>query len=341
MKLPLKIFLAVGLLMIAGRVRACDLCAVYRAADAKGDSGTGFVFTLAQQYIPYRTVQYNGHEVNPPNPDYVDSSITHFVLGYNGSSRWGVSLNVPFTHLNFRRTDLRYYSGPPFVEVVTEKGSETGLGDVSLIGRFAILERTEMDYGYVINLLAGVKFPTGDDSRLDEEIDQVRIYDNFLPPNTPHDPLGHSISSVHLHDLALGSGSYDGIFGVTASANWQRFFFNAQFQYYLRTEGCSGFKYGDEVMVSGGPGFFVLLNKSYTLTLQLNAVYDWMARDELLGTASDATGYTAWYLGPLVNFTWRSRLSANVGVDVPLSIDNRGYQSVPDYKLFGGITWRF
>lgn len=320
--------------------RACDLCAVYRAVDAGGASPPGLVLSIAEQYIPYRTSQVDGEVVRPANPDYADSSITHLVVGYNVASRFGVSLNVPLTHLNYRRTDLNYsLTAPP--ALYTDQGTEAGLGDLSLIGRIAIFQKTEMEYGFVVNVLAGVKFPTGDDERLDAEIAQVKVFNALLPPGTPHDPLGHSISSVHQHNLALGSGSYDGIFGLTASGNWQRLFFNAQFQYYLRSEGESGFEYGDELMVSGGPGVFVLLNKSCTLGLQAFALYDTLARDELLGTPSDRTGSTAWYLGPLVNFTWGRNLSANLGVDLPLRIANNGYQSVPDYRLHGGLSWRF
>src|SRR6185436_19384933 len=101
--------------------------------------------------------------------------------------------------------------------------------------------------------------------------------------------------SVHQHSLALGSGSFDGVFGLTANGRWQRWFINGQFQYYLRTEGESGFQYGDELIVSGGPGVFVLLNRDYSLSLQANAVYDTMARDEVLGQPSNQTGLTAWY----------------------------------------------
>jgi hypothetical protein len=107
------------------------------------------------------------------------------------------------------------------------------------------------------------------------------------------------------------------------------------------TEGESGFKYGDELVVSGGPGISVLLASSCTLSLQANAVYDWMARDELLGRPSNQTGLAAWYLGPLLNFTWGEHFSANAGVDMPLSIDNNGRQSVPDYRIHGGFSWRF
>jgi hypothetical protein len=173
------------LLIVAGTgAPACDLCAVYRAADARGESGEGWVVTVAEQYIPYRTSQVDGEVVHPANPDFVDSSITHFVLGYNVSSRFGLSLNVPLTHLQFKRTDLSYsLTAPPVI--FTEQGTETGLGDVSLIGRVAIIRKLAMDYGLVVNVLAGVKFPTGNDQRLDDEIEQTEIYNALLPPGTP------------------------------------------------------------------------------------------------------------------------------------------------------------
>ena len=321
--------------------QACDLCAVYRAADARGESGEGLVLGIAGQFIPYRTTQFEGAEVdNPPFREHVDSYLTHFLVGYNFSPRFGVNLNVPLAHLEFRRKDVRYSLTSPPVNY-TEVGTETGLGDVSLIGRAAVFQKMDMDYGVVVNVLGGVKFPTGDDERVEEEIEQTKIFNQFVPPGTPHDPLGHSPSAVHQHMLALGSGSFDGIFGVTASFNWKRLFANAQFQYYLRTEADSGFKFGNETIVSGGPGVFVFLDKSFTLSVQAFAAYDDMQRDELLGTVSVRTGMTAWYIGPLVNLTVVGHFSANIGVDFPLKIENGFYQVVPNYRLHGGISWRF
>ena len=329
------------LLFASSGVQACDLCAVYRAADARGDSGKGAVISIAEQFIPYRTTQVDGVEVNPAFPEYVDSSITHFVLGYNFNSRFGVSVNVPLNHLQFKRRDERYSTTFPFVEQVSEQGTETGLGDMSLVGRVAVIQKNEMAYGFVVNLLAGVTFPTGSDARLEDEVSQIGIYEQLFP-GVPHpDPLSHSKSSVHQHSLALGSGSFDGVFGLTAYGRWQRWFVNGQFQYYLHTEGESGFQYGDELIVSGGPGAFVLLNRSYTLSLQANAVYDTMARDEVLGKPSNQTGLTAWYLGPLLTLTWGGHFSMNGGVDVPLRIANNGRQNVPDYRIHGGLSWRF
>jgi len=330
--------LAFALLVEAAH--ACELCAIYSAANALGQTGSGFLFTVAEQYIAYDTSQVDGQEVSLANPSYLYSSITHLVPSYNFSPAFGLSLNLPLTYLDFKRTDLRYsLSAPPVL--FTEKGNVFGLGDIALVGRFTVFRKQAMRYGLTVNLLGGVKFPTGDASRLDDEVMQSEIFQSFLPPGTPHDPLGHSITSVHQHMLALGSGSYDGVFGLTENARWSRLFLNGQLQYYLRSKGEAGFQYGDESLVSGGPGVFVLFNETCSLSLQANALYDWMARDELLGNVSNRTGLTGWFFGPLLSFTWGDRLSIKAGVDLPLRIANNGFQSVPSYRVQGGVSYRF
>jgi hypothetical protein len=336
MKLPLALAVVLAALTSPG----CELCAIYNANDATGESNHGFLFSISEQYIPYETSQVRGREVSPRKPDYVDSSIAHLVPGYNFSPSFGVSLNIPLTHLAFSRTEFQYSATAPPV-LFTEKGSESGIGDAALIGRVTIFQKTTMKYGVVVNLLGGVKFPTGDSERLKDELAQTTLFESFLPPGTPHDPLGHSISSVHQHELVLGSGSYDGIFGLAVNTRWRRWFFNGQFQYNLRTEGDFKFQYGDELMLSGGPGAFLLLSQAFTLSLQLNAAYDTMAEDRLLGRRSSLTGMTAWYAGPQVGLTWGQNFSANAGIDVPLRIANNGFQSVPDYRVHGGISLRF
>lgn len=94
-------------------------------------------------------------------------------------------------------------------------------------------------------------------------------------------------------------------------------------------------------MISGGPGAYVLLNPKYTLSLQANAAYESRARDNSLSAKSDNTGMPAWYLGPQLSLTLGDHFSANAGVDLPLRIGNNGVQDVPDYRIHGGVSWRF
>src|SRR6266850_5391351 len=166
----MRLYSTLTLLLAAQTAAACELCAIYNAGSAQGQSESGLLFTIAEQYIPYRNPQFEGEEVSTANPSYVDSSITHFVPGYNVNSWLGVSVNIPVTYLNFRRTDLRYSPTTPEGRSFTEKGTEFGLGDTALIARVTVFERSKMRYGVFVNLLGGVKFPTGDASRLDEEV---------------------------------------------------------------------------------------------------------------------------------------------------------------------------
>jgi hypothetical protein len=338
-KLRRLALLLAGAGLLAWRAEACDLCAIYSAANARGEAVRGFVFTVAEQYVPENTLQFEGREFTLADADYVNSSLTHLVPGYNFSARFGISFNLPVVHRAFKRTELRYGSGPTQFRI--EEGNLSGLGDASLIARWTALMVAKMEYAVIVNLLAGVKFPTGDSDRIADAVEQVRAYEAIVGPGHNHDALGTPISGVHQHDLAPGSGSCDGVFGLTLHARRGRWFLNAQAQYYLRTPGREGYEFGDEVMVNGGPGVFVLLRDEFTLNLQFNAAYESMARDRIQGRKSNHTGMTAWYAGPTLNFTRGEHFSLNAGVDIPLRIENNGYQNVPDYRFHGGLTVRF
>ena len=72
-----------------------------------------------------------------------------------------------------------------------------------------------------------------------------------------------------------------------------------------------------------------------------NLVWERTERDKIIGQPFQQTGMTAVYLGPLLNLTLGGHFSANAGVDFPLSIYNHQIQTVPDYRVHGGFSWRF
>jgi hypothetical protein len=47
------------------------------------------------------------------------------------------------------------------------------------------------------------------------------------------------------------------------------------------------------------------------------------------------------YVGPQINFTWKNKLSAQIGADLPVSIYNSDVQVAPDYRVHAAVTWRF
>jgi hypothetical protein len=306
---------------------ACELCAIYGATSARSEA-TGPVFTVAEQYISEHRLQYHSHEVIVDNPEFLDSSITHVIGGYNLSRNLGVNLNVPIIRRDFRiyDADTGAYS----------EGRAQGFGDIALIGRWTPYSSQSMSRGFRVNLLAGIKAPTGDTRYLREDVAQKETLDAIY--GVGHD---HAFSAVHLHDLTLGSGSFDGIFGITATARYKRAFVTAEAQYYLRTEGESGFRFGDTVMVSGGPGAYLVLRKSFTLNLQAVARFENTEHSEYSGAISSQTGMREIYAGPQFTVTAGGHFSAQAGVDLPIDIRNSGFQVVPDYRVHGSFTWSF
>jgi hypothetical protein len=175
-----RILACVAFLACCAPATACDLCAIYGANDARGELSQGPLLTVAEMFIPFDTLQFDGQEVRSANPDFLDRSITHLVPGYNFSKRLGLSLNVPLVYHEFQRSDVHYALSGADV-FFTERGSESGLGDIALIGRGAVLHVSHMKYGIVVNVLGGVKFPTGDSERLKDEVEQTLIFGFFSP----------------------------------------------------------------------------------------------------------------------------------------------------------------
>lgn len=311
----------------------CELCAIYSASSARGESKSGFTFNVTEQYVTQGTLQQQGEELNlaPMDSAFLNTSWTHFVPGYNLSPRFGINVSIPHIYRSFRRVEIPTTGG-----LIDERGNEHGIGDMSLIARFAAIQKLEMDYSILFNLLAGIKFPTGDTERLDNEVARARLDEQLFGSDHNHS----SFAGIHQHDLTLGSGSYDGIFGTALTARWKKVYFNQQLQYYMRTEA-RDYEYADMFIASGGPGAYVITSDSWTASVQANVYYETSGSDLLIGQPNIHTGMAAWYAGPQINITVGEHFSLNVAGELPIHYFNRGLQTVVDYRVHGGLTWSF
>src|SRR5688572_23860957 len=102
-------FVPLAFVILSARaVWGCDLCAVYNADSATGESGEGFSLTISEQFIPYRTVQRDGEELSSSALDelFLDRSITHIVPTWNFTDRFGISVNVPIIYQRFEQSQI-------------------------------------------------------------------------------------------------------------------------------------------------------------------------------------------------------------------------------------------
>jgi len=297
----------------------CDLCSVYSASRALGDIGSGPFAGVAEQYTHFGTLQFEGSEQPNPAGQYLDSSISQVFAGYNFSHRFGLQFNLPVIYRSYQRTD-----GLGGID----KDTVSGIGDVSLLGNFVAYQTMSEKAALNWTILGGVKFPTGNSDRLKEEFNEVE------------DPVGPP-SGVHGHDLALGSGSYDGIIGTSVYGRWGRFFGTAQVQYSIRTKGDFDYRYADDLTWLGGPGYYIVLKDDYNVGLQAMVSGEYKDLDEFQGQAAEDTGITAVYVGPYLTFAGGKHLSAQLGADFPVVMDNTDFQIVPDYRIRAALTWHF
>jgi hypothetical protein len=328
-----------------GTSQGCDLCGCYTPQleampgmepSASKEWWNGFYGAVAEQFTHFGTVQVDGHEAPNPTGQYENSSITQLVGGYTINDRFALQLNVPLIYREFKRPE----------GFAIDRGTESGLGDISLLleivafhyaspphrefdvsGKNPIAIEHESDLTMSAVLLAGLKLPTGDSSRLKEEFHEIDI------PGAPP-------SGIHGHDLTLGTGSYDGIFGGQTSLRYKSFFAQANLQFTLRGDGLHQYHFANDLAWDGGPGYYFVRNPETILGLQFVVSGEHKDVDRFRGKAAEDTGITSVFLGPRVVAS-RGRWSAEVDVDLPVLIDNTALQVVPDYRIRGGISFHF
>jgi len=338
--------LAALLLVCADPSVGCDVCAIYTATEVS-EGRTGFRLGVGEQFTRYLTERVNGEEI-PSFGEFLNSSITQFLIGYQFNDRFGLQLNIPFIARTFRRLE----------DGRLESGNSIGAGDLSLLGNLLAFDHVTERSVFLFSLLGGLKLPSGNPDFLGEELVATPATFAVQPArqalrgiarhSTPGgDPDGddgdmpRQNGGVHGHDLALGSGSVDGIVGGSIYWSYDRFFVSAALQYAVRREGAFEYRFANDLTWLGGPGWYPLLTHDYTLGIQAVFSGETKGKDMQAGETLDDTAITALYLGPGVRFSWGTQLSAELAADLPILQHNTALQITPNYRVRGGLVWRF
>jgi len=333
-------FLVLALVIFPLVARACDLCGCYtpqlNSMPKEEMSPSGFYAAVAEQFTHFGTVQFDDDEVANPTGQRLDSSITQFVIGYGINEWFALQFNAPLIYRDFRRPE----------GFGIDEGTESGLGDVSLLtkavvwhfasaayrefkieGKNPIAIEHEPDCTASLIALAGIKFPTGDTSRLKEEFHEMEI------PGAP-------ASGIHGHDLTLGTGSYDGIFGAQASLRYKNFFAEANGQFTLRGDGAHDYHFANDVTWSAGPGYYLVRKRNTVVGCQCVVSGERKNVDRFQGHAAEDTGVTSVFVGPRI-IASHDQISGEFAAEFPVLMNTTALQVVPDYRLRASfaVSW--
>jgi hypothetical protein len=248
-----------------------------------------------------------------------------------------VQFNAPLIYRSFERP--RGFA--------IEHGRESGFGDASLLADFTLfrfekgrehplasddpksarVHSEEPNLTVSASCFAGLKLPTGSTERIKEEFHEVEI------PGAPE-------SGIHGHDLTLGTGSWDGIFGGQASVRYRNAFFQSELQFTLRGDGEHQYHFANDLFWSAGPGCYCVRTQRAVFAVQAAVSGEYKDVDRFRGKAAEDTGVTSVFMGPRLIAGFRS-FSAEIEAAFPLLTDNTALQAVPDYRIRGGVSFHF
>ncbi|MBI1196188.1 MAG: transporter [Gammaproteobacteria bacterium] len=231
------------------------------------------------------------------------------VLGYGVDSKLAL-----FGVLPYERNELKLTSSG---QRVTRRAS--GFGDLTVFGRYTLVQRDEPGSNFRVAPFAGIKSPTGEDKE--------------------NDTLGRLPPSVQ-----LGSGSWDPLAGVVMTYQTLDYQVDGQFSYQANNEA-NGFEAGDVARLDGS-----LQYRLWPRTLsggvpaflygviEANLIHQ--GKDRVDGTTDPNSGGTRLFLTPGIQYVTK-RWIAEAAMQAPVSQNLNGTALENDYIARVSVRFNF
>jgi len=344
-------FVALAILLVA-KTEACETCAVYSPPELRklllGEHNDDAKLNWFTRYSKLDQ-RINGTREEPNMGEEIDSFINQLSLEYALTPKLKAQISVPYLHRDFKRLQ----------DGALVSDDESGVGDISVLGKFKICETEKSDRSLIVTLLAGLKTPTGDSDRLGETdhheesagahghgaeesaghgTEEAAGHGSEESAGHGHSSAGHAESAISGHDVALGSGSWDvfgGIKAEWASDNWLA---DLMAQYYLRTEGDFDYEFADDLYVSADVGRILVQKDEFAMSLRGGILGEFRDADEQNGVKIDHTKLDSWYAIVTAAAAWQA-FTAEFGVDFALDQDSGAATLVPDerFRISAGV----
>jgi hypothetical protein len=328
------------------QVLACDVCALANvSAPYKPEAGSWNI-AIGEQFTGFDTIRDGTKKIDNTEHQRVESSITQVAAGYDFTDYLSAQAVLPIINRRFSRV----FDGQ------RERGTEAGVGDLTLLARYVPYQHRSEDFTLIPHLFVGVKLPTGNSDKLEEErgehhhegehgghhAEAKHAGEDHGDEHGGDGDMPMAQSFVHGHDLALGSGSTDVPFGAGLFARYGRAVFEGEFEYCIRTAGSYDYQYADHVLYSAAPGVYLVNDHSMNLALFAELSGENKAKDSgANGMLMTDTARAAVYLGPKLQAAFARGLDTELGVSWPVHYDTSSPQVAATYRIKASLGWRF
>ena len=324
----LRALFVASLLLVPRTGWACEPCALYSVTRLEGLAENSWSVSLGEQFTSYERVDAE-RNLGRDTEVTESYSTTQLAVGYDFTEKLGVQANIPFIVRGFDR--IRDYR--------EENGTESGLGDISLSLNALPFALRGGDTTALLSIAGGIKLPTGDSGSIDDTLSASSEREDLIDALAHHN-IGAS-TGLGGRILSLGTGSTDYILATGFYGRFRRSMMSVNVQYALRTEGDFDYRFNNELIVSGGPGYYLLLDDAYAVALQGTLSAEIKDNDRLDGAELPGSKVENIYAGLAVLLSAQGRYSAELGFELPTDAERKDSDIVPDYRLRTAISVRF
>lgn len=316
------LFCAAWLAMPALSAFACDYC-ILSTGISPLDTVKGSGVRVNTRYT-LMDKTYKGTEEIKTDPRPKEEFWTTEITGFFGVTEDITLLGVVPLKRTKARGHLHVHEDGE-LEVEGDKGNESGLGDIAVLGRFNLLRRHSLDSTTVVAALAGVKLPTGaTDGR-------TEAGDEFLDAH-----------------IQLGTGSTDLLLGLSASHAVQRLTLMANLIGSVAGDGRSGeaeHNYGNLLNYDMGakyrvyPGQISPAEAQLFLAMSVNG--ELRQRETNEGVEDKNSGGHTAYLSPGIQLVLSQNWVVEASFSHAVYHNLYGTQTGERFKTNAGVTYLF
>ena len=279
-----------------------------------------FSLRLSHEYINQDQIYvgYNKSFVGaiPEHHDEVSTlnQITSFALGYGITDFLSLDLVIPYIHRE--HSHIHNHQG----EQILETWNFNGIGDMVLTANISLFEN--IDAGSSLNIISGVKLPTGVSDAKNEEGELAEV---TIQPGSGSTDFIMGASYTHsLASLPTVSGSLYSALPVTFEVSYK-----------LNTKGTDDYKIGNVLLLHLSTAYRIIERAS--LLLQVNARFQDHADVGETNEPEENTGGKWIFVSPGLKFYLTEALSIYSYFQLPLYQNVNGIQQAAPYNLQVGI----
>ena len=307
----------------ANNLFACEFCAIHNIIDNREREDGDLIAGIAYQYSfsdsPKKQLGFEAL-----GRQELQSYITQVYAGYNFNKELSLQYNLPVIYREFRR----------FKNNHNESGSESGLGDLTMLLRYTPFQEFHSNSNYRLDFFTGLKLPTGNTDRLKEVRDDHSERINFRHGGADGNLIGGD-------DLTLGTGSLDYILGSSLYYQYSRYHLVGNAQYLFRTEGDYDYQFGNDFQWFLSQGYFLTLDHSHTLALRFRLSGETKEKDKLNGIKQNGSEEMNLFAGPELILTLGDNTTLQVLADFALENDDSEFEVVPKKRFIVSFNYLF